>query len=158
MIKNKLVMVIVGFSFLIMTGCSNTPVKVRSTIIAEKNINKNIRNQPSPVVLKIFQLKSINLFNKAGYLSLTKFPKLYLKSELIKEETIIIRPNQSIPYKTDMSPKTRFIGVVGLFRNKNNVSWKTSHKVSIVHFEKIDIKVEGNSIKIKQSNEHTNNQ
>lgn len=141
--------IVIACYLLSLTAC-NSLVKVRGKIVAASNINPNIRDQASPVVVKIFQLKSIKKFNSASYLTLTKDAKAYLGSDLIQVESIIVRPKQTLPYKTDMSSKTKYIGIVGAFREKNQTGWKATHRVSLVHYENIRINITGNTITIGQ--------
>ncbi len=128
------------------SGCNTQVIKVRGSISAAADINRNIRNQPAPVEVRIYQLTGAAKFSAAGYNSFVKADRHALGTELLRKEQFIVRPGQSVPYNTNMAAETRYIGIVGLFRKPGSVVWKKLYKVSFLRNEGLEISLTSGGI------------
>lgn len=106
-------------------GCaSSKPPQLEANLHSASYLNPNIYNQPSPVVVSIYQLKSPTAFQQANFFALYTNPSTTLANDLIDKSEIEIRPDQTQTTKQIISPETNFIGVVAAYRNPDNSQWR----------------------------------
>ncbi|MCL6707124.1 type VI secretion system lipoprotein TssJ [Pseudomonas sp. R2.Fl] len=123
-------------NFLIMSGLSlaivlaacsglpkQTPVDV--TISADANINPGEAGEPSPVVVRIYELKGIKAFNNASFFDFDDDAKL-LGADLISSREYELTPGTEKKYDSRISSEAAYIGVVVSFRDIQSATWRDS--------------------------------
>ncbi len=131
-------------ALLLTTGClkkkKETVVTAISVdIIATSNLNPDINSRPSPVVVRLYQLKTPGKFEAADFNSLYHNDTATLGSDLVKREEYILRPGELQQYKNEPSDDARFLGVVAAFRNIDSAGWKS--QIIIPQDQRSEIKV-----------------
>lgn len=145
----------------VMSACSSSPLEPKSTfsytISASSDINPDIRNQPSSVVVKVVQLLNMGNFKNASYESIFSGLENKLGSELIAMEEHLIDPDSTQTFKLELSKRTQFLGVAVGYRQADAVTWKAVHPIpktslldprSLLGNEGMFIKVEKSNIQI----------
>jgi type VI secretion system protein VasD len=110
-------------------GCASSPPLLRGTIIADPAINPDRVGRPSPVVVRVYELKSLGAFNGADFFSLFEKDQETLGSELVAREEYELRPAETKKYERQLQPDTKFIGVVAAFRDLENSRWRQAAPV-----------------------------
>src|SRR4051794_11404723 len=81
---------------LFLTGCFGVKVPVLSATIETGNfLNPNVYNQPSPVVITFYQLKSATIFQQVDFFSLYDNPAKTLAADLLDKYEVELRPEKS---------------------------------------------------------------
>jgi len=111
---------------LLVAGCQDKPVNVRmdGNILAALDINPDNSGRPSPTVVRVYQLKAADAFQKADFFSLFDQEKSVLGENLIAREEMDLRPGEKREFKRNMKPETRYVGVVAAFRRVNDARWR----------------------------------
>ena len=133
-------------------GCGTaSPPLLRGTIKSDTGANPDVRGRPSPVVVRIYELKSVTAFNTADFFSLFDREQEALGAELVGREEYQLRPGENRPYQRQLQPDTKFIGVVAAFRDLENARWKQTAPVPDKKEPSVAIAVEeaGISVSIK---------
>jgi type VI secretion system protein VasD len=80
----------------------------------------------APVLVRIYQLKEAKTFENALYQQLLKEGDTLLKDDLLASRDVILKPGGSVSLDMPMETNTRFVGVVGLFRQpeEEKNTWK----------------------------------
>ncbi len=143
MIK-KIAFIYLCFSLLMMSGCLKKKNKQEITaisvdIIATSNLNPDVNSRPSPVVVRIYQLKTPGKFETADFNSLYNNDAATLGSDLVKRDEYILRPGELQQYKNQPDDEANFLGVVAAFRNIDSAGWKS--QVIIPKGQRTEIKV-----------------
>ena len=134
---------------LLMTGCNDLAVKIRAKIVSDKDLNPNIRRRSAPVELRIYHLRDEKNFNRARYFELLRNDKKTLGSDLIRKESMVIRPGQTIPYRTDADQNTKYLAVFAAYRLRIGYRWKAIKRTSAFKFEYVTITLKRNSVSIE---------
>lgn len=100
------------------------PTTVSMTIAATGSINPNSAAVPSPVVLRIYQLKSDGAFQTAEFPELFYHDQETLGGELLGRKEFDLKPGVELIYEDRVSPETRYIGVVAGFRDIDRAAWR----------------------------------
>lgn len=112
-----------------LTACG--PGTLETTVKTDAELNPNADNNPSPVMVQIFQLKDDARFKKADYTVLIDEPEKTLGNDLLKSYQHYFNPGeeQKLP-EIVLLEQTRFIGIVSAYRNIDNAQWRTIHPVN----------------------------
>ncbi|UCF94634.1 MAG: type VI secretion system lipoprotein TssJ [Desulfobacterales bacterium] len=115
------------------------PTRVVLEFEAAGDINPNSEGRASPLVVRIYQLKSYSDFRDADFFALYEKDDQVLGKELVSKEEIILKPNEKRTVFFDETPdQTRTIGVLGIFRDYQQAQWKVAtgvqpNKTSVIH-------------------------
>lgn len=107
-------------------GCASKPPLLKGAIKTDATTNPDTTGRASPVVVRVYELKSLALFNTADFFSLFEKERETLGTELVGREEYDLRPAETRPYQRQLQPDTRFIGVVAAFRDLEKSRWRAS--------------------------------
>jgi type VI secretion system protein VasD len=100
------------------------PLLLAIHIVAGAQLNPDARMRPSPVVVRVYELKSLAAFNGADFFALYEKEQETLGADLIGREEYHLRPGETRPYQRQLQPDTKFIGVVAAFRDIETARWR----------------------------------
>ncbi|MES2356136.1 MAG: type VI secretion system lipoprotein TssJ [Pseudomonadota bacterium] len=111
-----------------LTGCATAPkpIAVKASLEAQKSINPDLRGRPSPVVVRVYALKSLAAFNGADFFSLFDKDKEVLGADLIDREELQLLPGQQRALEKVFPPETRHIAVIAAFRDLERSQWRAT--------------------------------
>ncbi len=111
---------------LLMTACSGDlkRITLNGRIAASDDLNPNYEGGASPVVVRIYQLKTLGSFQSADFFSLLDNESSVLGEDLIAREEMELRPGETLDFKRDFSPRANYIGVLAAFRDLENARWR----------------------------------
>jgi type VI secretion system protein VasD len=100
-------------------------VKASMTIAAAADVNPDAGGRPSPVVVRVYQLKADAAFSDAEFFALFNDEQKALGAELITRDEFILAPTESRTLDVTLTPETRFVGAIAAFRDIRNAEWRT---------------------------------
>lgn len=111
---------------LLLSACSSTPdpTLFDLTMTADADLNPDLANRPSPMVIKLVEMKSHTAFENADYFSLVGNTKSVLGPDFVAEETLPIRPGERKQFKLRLHPDAGFIGVIAEYRTIDKAVWR----------------------------------
>lgn len=110
-----------------LTACASSPSKpapTQATVIASANVNPDPRGQPSPVIVRIYQLRGESKFMNAGFFALYDHEHRTLGSSLIMRDERTVFPGQRVSLDLALSPAARFLGVLAAYRDVRTARWR----------------------------------
>jgi type VI secretion system protein VasD len=129
-------------------GCSSGPPLVRGAITVDPTTNPDLRGRPSPVVVRVYELKSLGAFNGADFFSLFEKEQEVLGGELVGREEFHLSPAETRPYQRQLQPDTKFIGVVAAFRDLEGSLWRQAVPVPAQRRATVTIGLERQAVKL----------
>jgi type VI secretion system protein VasD len=109
---------------LTIAAAPNAAVKAPMTISTTADINPDANNRPSPIVVRIYQLKTDAAFTAADFFSLFDDDKKALGPELISRDEFVLGPAERRTIDVTVAAETRFVGAVAAFRDIRNAQWR----------------------------------
>ena len=100
------------------------PVNLKLNITASADVNPDAQNRPSPVVIRIYQLKDDAAFKGADFFALYDKEEATLAAALVSRVEFELAPGEKKTVDYSVSPDTRFIGVVAAYRDIRNAQWR----------------------------------
>jgi len=111
-------------SILLAAGCGSSPPLLHGSINVDPNVNPDRAGRPSPIVVRVYELKAVAAFNGADFFSLFDNEQSTLGGELVGREEFQLQPSETRQYRRQLQPDTKFIGVVGAFRDLEQARWR----------------------------------
>ena len=125
------------------------PTRVVLEFEAAGDINPNAEGRASPLVLRIYRLKSYSDFGDADFFSLYEKDDEVLGGELINKEEILLNPNEKRTVFFEASDDIRTVGIFGVFRAYEQGQWKAAAGVQQNKTNIINVFVSGTKLTIK---------
>jgi len=131
-------------------GCSSTPdpTVVAATIQAEENLNPDASGRPSPLVIRMYELKALSAFKDADFFSIWDNDQQTLAADLHGREEMVLRPGDTHSVQRVTQPGTRFIGIVAAYRDLERAVWRASVPVVPNKTLPLSIKLDDRSVSI----------
>ena len=133
-----------------LSACSSgpKPTVLKTDLRVQANINPDMSGRPSPVVVRLYELKSLSAFNNADFFSLYDRDRETLGSELVTVDELHLTPDETRQFKRTLQQDTQFVGVVAAFRDLEHASWRSATAITPHKVTRLIIQLEGNQISI----------
>lgn len=115
-------------ALLSLSGCSllssdPEPTRLDLTLAASDRLNPDQHDRPSPVVLRLFELRHPVAFETADFFSLYERPRDTLAADLLVSEELELRPGETRRLKL-LVESGRHLGVLAAYRELNETRWR----------------------------------
>ena len=127
-LKNLFLVLLSGIPFLI-TGCSAIdwllepdPTRIELEFVASEDLNKTIDGKGAPVMVRIYQLKSIDVFANADIFALHEDDINILGDDKLEREQTTFVPNENRAEALAPHPEAEFIAIFAAFRDFENAN------------------------------------
>ncbi len=128
---------------LLLSACAGKPpppASVAGTIQASPQINPSASRRPSPLLVRIYELKSVATFNSADFMSLYQGDQAALSADMLAKEEFVLEPGETKTFAKTLAPDTRFIGVVAAYRDLNHAKWRSVVAIQPNQPQKVTVK------------------
>jgi type VI secretion system protein VasD len=112
---------------LALVACAGAPkpAQVAGTIQASQQVNPSASKRPSPLLLRVYELKTAAVFNSADFMSLYQRDKTELGADMLGKEEFVLAPGESKTFSKTLALDTRFLGVVAAYRDVEHAKWRS---------------------------------
>jgi type VI secretion system protein VasD len=122
------------------------PTEFTATVQASANVNPSVSKRPSPVLVRVYELKAATAFNNADFVSLYQGDQAVLGAEMVGRDEFILNPGDTKPLTKVAAPDTRFIGVFAAYRDLERAKWRSVVPLQLGQKQRIVISAEELSI------------
>lgn len=142
---------------LLLAACAAKPAKPADTyavLTASADVNPDPDGRPSPVVVRIYQLRGDSEFSGSAFMALYDKDKDTLGASLISREEQTLFPGQKLEMKLPLSPETVFVGVFAGFRDFQSTRWRAitrapeKSKLKVLAKLKLQVQVDKGAISV----------
>ncbi|MFP5350924.1 MAG: type VI secretion system lipoprotein TssJ [Gammaproteobacteria bacterium] len=134
-------------------GALNLDTDVTLTFIASKNINPDESGRPSPLFVRVYELKSARQFERANFIDLYERETQVLGAELLGKQTLKpLKPGDERKDKFVINPEANYVGLVAEFLQYKNAKFKVVIPVASknVIASSSTVRISGNSMSIDE--------
>ena len=116
----------------LVTACAGAPPPPEKTLVsvsirATADLNPTADGRPSPLLLRVYQLRDAATFNSAGFFPLYEQDDATLGAELAGREELVVQPGQAITLDLgEVAAGTRYIALFAAYRNLEQALWRKS--------------------------------
>jgi len=99
-------------------------VKAPMTLAASADTNPDATGRPSPIVVRVYQLRTDAKFTTPDFPALFNHEREVLGPELISQDEFVLDPSERRTLDVTVSNETRFVGAIAAFRDILNAQWR----------------------------------
>lgn len=104
-----------------------TAVKVSVAVLAAANPDS--KGRPSPVLVRVYELKSTAAFDSADFFTLYGKDQATLGADLNAKNEFLLRPGENRSFEQIVQPGTKYIAVVAAYRDIERSRWRATAPV-----------------------------
>ena len=124
---------------LLLIGCNTSPEKsdepekrealdrvIDAKFSASLQVNPDVNNRPSPIVVRVFELKNLGNYSESDFYGLFENYESILGGDILSSEQFNLNPGDTQVWKKNAAPETQYIAVIAAFRDINQAMWRDS--------------------------------
>ena len=136
----------------LMAGCSSmspysnvTKLNLKPT--ASDQLNPDLNGRPSPIVVRLFELKHPVAFENADFFSLYERAKESLAPDMVATEELELRPGETVELKLSVEEGSRYVGVLAAYRDLPDTKWRYTLQVTPMEVTNADMTLDQSGIR-----------
>ena len=107
----------------LLCGCGKPSIDL--AVASQTNVNPDHTGRPSPVIVKIYEMRSDLAFSQSDFGPLFESPVQVLGADLLAADEVLLVPGEARRITYEPVEGTRFLGVLAGFRQMERARWKT---------------------------------
>jgi type VI secretion system protein VasD len=141
------------FAASLLTGCGSAPSKpasAKATLEASSDVNPNSSGRPSPIHVRIFQLKEDGAFMSADFWALVDKEQETLGDSLVQRLEHDLVPGEKREFELKIAPEARVLAVMAEYADYRNADWRVTAQapnkslMDIIKKDRVSISIEKN--------------
>ncbi|MCC8938366.1 type VI secretion system lipoprotein TssJ [Bradyrhizobium sp. Arg62] len=146
---------VVGGTLLVAAGATNCSTdkiskttSIKFVVEADEFVNPNAHGKPSPVVVRIYELKSTATFTQAQFFELFDDDVKRLGADLVAKREVELAPGDKVDFERNTPIETRNVGVIAGFRSGNDAQWRSTAEIKPDRDNRISVKLTAEAVSI----------
>lgn len=136
---------------LLLAGCTtlspfSTMTKLNLTLRSSDQLNPDLNGRPSPVVVRLYELKHPVAFENADFFSLYERPRESLAPDLVSSEELELRPGETVELRLDIARGGRYVGVLAAYRDLPQTRWRYTLPVAAQRLTEVNLTLDRDGI------------
>ncbi|TVT86347.1 type VI secretion system lipoprotein TssJ [Pseudomonas sp. H3(2019)] len=138
-------------ALVLLAGCSSispysTVTKLNLKLTASDQVNPDLNGRPSPIVVRLIELKHPVAFENADFFSLYERAKESLSPDLVASEELELRPGETAEFKLSVESSSRYVGVLAAYRDLRETQWRYVVQVTPADLTMAELTLDQNGI------------
>jgi type VI secretion system protein VasD len=101
-----------------------TPVQLRTKLTAAGDVNPDAAGRASPLVVRVYGLRTDPEFNRADFFALYDREKESLAASLTSSQEYVLQPGETRWVRVPMPRDARYVAVVAAYRDIRGSRWR----------------------------------
>lgn len=131
-----------------LAACGASPTRTSLTLSAAAGLNPNQAAQPSPLVVRVYELKSVDTFNQLQFFDLFDQDVAKLGADLLNRRELEIQPGATVTWQREADPAARFVGAIAGYRELANITWRASVPLRAESRNTINLRLDEHSMTV----------
>ena len=102
-------------------------MKLDLSISAKANVNPDEKGRASPVLVRVYELKTEAAFVNADYFLLDKSDTTALAQDLLARDEFVLRPGETRNVERKLQEGARILGFLVGYRDLGKAQWRAVH-------------------------------
>ncbi|HAF91923.1 type VI secretion system lipoprotein TssJ [Pseudomonas sp. S5(2021)] len=98
--------------------------KLDLALIGSDELNPDLNGRPSPIVVRLIELRHPVTFQNADFFSLYQRPREVLSPDMVVQEELELRPGERRELKLHVGTDSRYVGVLAAYRDLPETNWR----------------------------------
>lgn len=100
------------------------PTSILASIEAAVDINPDPDGRPSPLRLRLYELKTPDKFNNSDFFSLYEQANAVLGADLLGHDELLIKPGEKRLLERVLTKDTLYLGILAAYRDLDRAVWR----------------------------------
>jgi len=122
------------------------PTVISASLSAAERVNVDARDRSTPVVIRLYLLKSTAVFDAADFFSLFERDQQTLGDTLVAHEEWVLKPGQVLKLDPREVDGVKALGVFAAFREVDRAAWRATVPVVNGRTNEVAVRLEGNRV------------
>ncbi|MBT2337562.1 MULTISPECIES: type VI secretion system lipoprotein TssJ [Pseudomonas] len=114
---------------LLLSGCASwspfsAMTKLNLALTTSDELNPDLNGRPSPLVVRLFELKHPVAFENTDFFSLYERARETLAADLVASEELELRPGESVELRLSLTGDGRYLGMLAAYRDLPHTRWR----------------------------------
>lgn len=113
---------------MVLAACGGKPIVAPKfltvDVLAAANLNPSASGRPSPVVVRIYELKAAAPFESADFASLFDKDVATLGGDVVARDEFVLSPGEAMAIKRELAADSKFVAVMAAFRDLERSKWR----------------------------------
>lgn len=137
----------------LLAGCASvspysTLTKLNLTLSASEGVNPDLHGRPSPVVVRLLELRHPVAFENADFFSLYSRAEQALPKDWVNSEELELRPGEQLALKLSVEPQSRYVGVLAAYRDLPHVQWRLVLPVARQRLTRVELMLDESGVSV----------
>jgi type VI secretion system protein VasD len=106
------------------------PLRLDLTVNAASGVNPDGQGRAAPIVVRVYELKTVNAFNAADFFSLHEKDKTLLADDLVKRDEFQLRPGEQKTIRRTADTAATTLGVLAEYRDLPHAVWRATYPLT----------------------------
>lgn len=146
---------------LMLSGCASAPTPeppppptiVNLQIETAADINPDASGKPSPVMLRIYELREVSAFNAADFFALFDKEQATLAADLVHKQEMLIKPGETKSLTMQPGADVRNVGFFAAFRQLDTAQWRAIAPVNAHQTASYSVKIKATQLSVEPLNQ-----
>ncbi|HUD32911.1 MAG TPA: type VI secretion system lipoprotein TssJ [Variovorax sp.] len=117
-------------------------------VLAAASLNPSASGRPSPVVVRIYELKAAAPFESADFVMLFDKDQATLGGDVVARDEFVLGPRESTAIRRDLTADSKFIAVMAAFRDLERAKWRAVVPVVAGQDNALSVRLETSTVSI----------
>lgn len=131
-------------AMLLLTACAalspySSLTKINLKLSASEQLNPDLNGRPSPIVVRLVELRHPVAFESADFFSLYERAAKSLAPDLVTSEELQLRPGEIRELKLSVQSQSRYVGILAAYRDLPETRWRYTVPVITAGINHIDL-------------------
>lgn len=136
---------------LLLGGCTTLSpfsmmTKLNLTLKASDQLNPDLNGRPSPVVVRLFELRHPVAFENSDFFSLYERGRETLAPDLISSEELELRPGETVELRLGITGDGRYVGILAAYRDLPHARWRYTLPVAATQLTEANLTLDQDGI------------
>jgi len=131
------------------TGCAST-TKMDLALTASADLNPSPEGRPSPLVVRVYELRSPEPFGSADFFALYDDATQLLGPSMLDHQELELQPGQNLRIKRALHPDTQVLGIMAAYRDLDHAHWREVYPLRVGKNNKLRVDLGSLSVSINK--------
>lgn len=141
---------------LLLSACSSAPkppppTRLDIQLSASATVNPDAHNRASPVMVRVYELKTPAAFESSDFFTLFDKDREALASDMTARDEFVLKPGDKVSLKREAKADTRFVAVLVAYRDLERSLWRATSPVALNKDQTFTVVADQRAVTIKST-------
>jgi type VI secretion system protein VasD len=123
-------------------------LQLELTVAADAN--PDLRSRPSPVVLRLYELRSAAQFDSLDFVTLFDKDQAVMASDIVVRDEWVLQPGETRSMPRKLNPETKFVAAVAAYRDVERSVWRSAAQVLPLQDQTLTVQVQRQAVRVSK--------